>query len=67
MGAEFLYDWTLDLGCYTFVIEDAYGDGLHASWYNGTGPDGSFSVDAMDGKRCLDIVFEYDGSWTSSL
>ena len=44
VGAEFLYDWTLDLGCYTFVIEDAYGDGLHASWYNGTGPDGSFSA-----------------------
>ena len=39
----------LDLGCYTFVIEDAFGDGLHASWYNGSGPDGSFSLDAMDG------------------
>ncbi len=48
-GQQITIDWTLDLGCYTFVIEDAYGDGLHASWYNGSGPDGNFSLDAMDG------------------
>ena len=59
VGAEYLYDWTLDLGCYTFVIEDAYGDGLHASWYNGTGPDGSFSLDAMDGNAVSSNLLSY--------
>ena len=48
-GEEIIVNMQLDLGCYTFVIEDAFGDGLHASWYNGSGPDGSFSLDAMDG------------------
>jgi thiol-disulfide isomerase/thioredoxin len=48
-GQEIIVDWQLDLGCYTFIIQDAFGDGLHASWYNGSGPDGSFSLDAMDG------------------
>jgi thiol-disulfide isomerase/thioredoxin len=48
-GDEVIVDWQLDLGCYTFLIEDAFGDGLHASWYSGSGPDGSFSLDAMDG------------------
>ena len=49
-GEEIIVDWQLDLGCYTFVMQDAYGDGLHASWANnGAGPDGSFSLDAMDG------------------
>ena len=48
-GQEIIVDWQLDLGCYTFIIQDAFGDGLHASWYNGSGPDGSFSLDALDG------------------
>jgi len=59
VGAEFVYHWTLDLGCYTFVIEDAFGDGLHASWYNGTGPDGSFSLDAMDGNAVSSNLLSY--------
>ena len=33
-GEEIIVDWQLDLGCYTFVMQDAYGDGLHASWAN---------------------------------
>ena len=59
VGVGFVYDWTLDLGCYTFVIEDAYGDGLHASWYNGTGPDGDFSLDAMDGNAVSSNLLSY--------
>ena len=48
-GEEIIVDWQLALGCYTFVIEDAFGDGFHASWYNSSAPDGNFSLDAMDG------------------
>ena len=48
-GEEIIVDWQLDLGCYTFVIQDAFGDGFHASWFNGVGPDGGFSLNAMDG------------------
>ena len=59
VGAGFVFDWTLDLGCYTFVIQDAYGDGLHASWYNGTGPDGNFSLDAMDGSAVSTNLLSY--------
>ena len=58
-GEEFFYDWTLDLGCYTFVIEDAYGDGLHASWYNGLGPDGAFSLDALWGGEEFFNLYSY--------
>ena len=56
VGAEYTYDWTLDLGCYTFVIEDAYGDGLNSSWYNGTGPDGAFSLDALWGEEFFNLL-----------
>ena len=62
---EITYWWTLPLGCYSFVIADAYGDGLHSSWYfeqqneNPTGPDGSFSLDAMDGLNVSTNLYDY--------
>ena len=58
-GAEFIYDMNLPFGCYVFRIADAFGDGLHASWYNGTGPDGSFSLDAMDGNNVDQNLITY--------
>ena len=59
VGAEFIYDMNLPFGCYVFRIADAFGDGLHASWYNGTGPDGSFSLDAMDGNNVDQNLITY--------
>ncbi len=59
VGAEFVYNWTLPLGCYKFLIQDLYGDGLHSSYYNGTGPDGSFSLDAMDGTSVSTNLLSY--------
>ena len=56
---EFVYPWTLDLGCYTFVILDDYGDGLHGSWFDGSGPDGNFSIDAMDGSSVVSNLYAY--------
>ena len=59
VGAEYVYNWSLPIGCYTFGISDAFGDGLHSSWYNGTGPDGMFSVDAMDGEEVATTLLSY--------
>ena len=56
---EFVFNWTLDLGCYTFVIFDAYGDGLHGSWFEGSGPDGSFSLEAMEGNFAVSTLYSY--------
>ena len=58
-GEEIVVNWQLELGCYTFVIQDAYSDGLHASWFNGVGPDGSFSLEAMNGNFVEDTLYAY--------
>ncbi|MBF25221.1 MAG: hypothetical protein CMP49_01705 [Flavobacteriales bacterium] len=34
-NTEFVYDWTLDAGCYTFSVYDAYGDGVNSSQWGG--------------------------------
>ena len=59
VGQEVTVDWQLDLGCYTFFIQDAFGDGLHSSWYNGSGPDGSFTLEAMSGNLVESTLYEY--------
>jgi hypothetical protein len=48
-------------GCYTFVIVDAYGDGLHSSQWGGT--DGTVSVTTLNGQgNVFSTVWNYDGS-----
>ena len=59
VGEEVIVDWQLDLGCYTFIIQDAFGDGLHSSWYNGSGPDGSFTLEAMSGNLVESTLYAY--------
>jgi thiol-disulfide isomerase/thioredoxin len=50
-----------DLGCYTFTMYDAYGDGLYASQW-GNYADGTAGVYSMDGELEVGVVFEYDGA-----
>ena len=35
-NTEIEIDWTLDPGCYTFSVYDAFGDGLNSSQWGGT-------------------------------
>ena len=35
-NTEIVLDWTLDAGCYTFSVYDAYGDGVNSSQWGGT-------------------------------
>jgi thiol-disulfide isomerase/thioredoxin len=59
---EFTWDVGLgDLGCYTFTMYDAYGDGLNASQW-GNFQDGTAGVYSMDGEMEMGVVWEYDGA-----
>lgn len=59
---EFTWDVGLgDLGCYTFTMYDAYGDGLYASQW-GNFQDGTAGVYSMDGEMEMGVVWEYDGA-----
>jgi hypothetical protein len=59
---EFTWDVGLgDLGCYTFTMFDAYGDGLYASQW-GAFQDGTAGVYSMDGEMEMGVVWEYDGA-----
>jgi hypothetical protein len=60
-GTEYIWDVGLDLGCYNFTITDDYGDGLSASWYNGVGPDGNFTLYSMDGETVVSELLTW--SW----
>ena len=58
-GEDIIVDMQLDLGCYIFVLQDAFGDGLHASWFDGVSPDGSFSLESMSGNFVESTLYTY--------
>ena len=63
-SADTPFTWDVglgDLGCYTFTMYDAYGDGLYASQW-GNYADGTAGVYSMDGEMEVGVVFEYDGA-----
>jgi len=63
-SADTPFTWDVglgDLGCYTFTMYDAYGDGLYSSQW-GNYADGTAGVYSMDGETEVGIVFEYDGA-----
>ena len=56
---EIELEWTLDAGCYTFTIYDAYGDGLNSSQWGGT--DGLVTLtDAASGNVFFEIWDGFD-------
>ena len=63
-SADTPFTWDVELGgigCYTFTMYDAYGDGLYASQW-GNYADGTAGVYSMDGENEVGIVWEYDGA-----
>lgn len=38
-----------DIGCYSFTMSDAYGDGLNSSMWSDGGPDGFYNLKSSDG------------------
>ncbi len=58
-NTEIELEWTLDAGCYTFSIYDAYGDGLNSSQWGGT--DGLVTLtDAASGNVFFEIWDGFD-------
>jgi PKD repeat protein len=43
-GTTISEQWCLNVGCYTFTIEDSYGDGMHGSQYPSCTFDGTYSI-----------------------
>jgi subtilisin family serine protease/PKD repeat protein len=46
----------LPIGCYTFVISDSYGDGLHGSQWNNCAVDGDYSMTSANGGTLFEMT-----------
>ena len=58
-NTEIEIDWTLDAGCYTFSVYDAYGDGVNSSQWGGT--DGLITLtDAASGNVFYSVWDGFD-------
>ncbi|MGF1563893.1 MAG: T9SS type A sorting domain-containing protein [Flavobacteriales bacterium] len=62
-----LYEWYVSVpstGCYRFILEDGFGDGLQGSLYSQCGVDGFAQVMSIDDNLQISSwIYGYDGSY----
>lgn len=67
LGDQELTEWYVSVpstGCYRFVLEDGYGDGLQGSLYPACGTDGYVQVMSINDNLQIDSwIYGYDGSY----